>query len=61
MRDQEDFNVSRTPKKQATSQPKQKREPQLGQKEARLERESDSDLRHMERGQSIEQGRPEDK
>ena len=41
MRDHEDFNVSRTPKKQATSRLKQKREPQLGQKEARLERESD--------------------
>jgi hypothetical protein len=61
MRDQEDFNVSRTPKKQATPRPKQKREPQLGQKEARLERESDSDLHHMEKGQSSEHHRPQDK
>jgi hypothetical protein len=61
VRNQEDFNVSRTPKKQATSRPQQKREPQLGQKEARLERESNSDLHHMEKGQSSEHHRPEDK
>ena len=53
--------MSRTPKKQTRSPAKQKREPQLGQKEARLERESDTDLRHMEGDHSSEHHRSEDK
>ncbi len=52
--------MSRTPKKQPETRPKQKREPQLGQNEARTERESDSNLRHMKGARSGEQRRAEE-
>ena len=48
------IQVSRTPKEETSSPPSQKSEPQLGQKQARTERESDSELRHMKEGQSSE-------
>jgi hypothetical protein len=51
--------VPQKSKKQTQSRPKQKNEPELGQKEAHQQRKSDSELHHMEGAESKKPGQHE--